>query len=1087
MRGSQICYFIGGLLCTAFTMQGQSASSQPLDKGTLAKDVTATIIGDASVCKGDSSLAYIYMTGASPWDVEVIDSDSVYARLEGITSPFALWLKPSKNQVYEVSAVVDADGDAGTTFGQATVSVNPPTPVSIVLERLTYLSSEAGVELHADHEPGIFSGPGVSEGFFYPSIAGPGASPHTISYVYVNQNGCTSEDSIEVSVLEGTGSVVLYSEGDTISVLCDDNGTYEIVGTNKVGIPGRFELRVTNSNTVVTGHITDSDLTDNKALFDPTGLKGGYDIIYEYTIDGVVLKASTLVRVDIIGELEISSTLPAKVCKSDEPYLLKGNLDGVNPLATWSFSGPGVSGSMSQGFYYNPADTAVDVGMVEIIYTYITESGCTASTSRKVRNLFVPDVYFNVNTVCLPETGGELVFDNRTTGKYSVSTWSWNFGDYSSGSANYSSEENPVHFYKTPGQRQINLTATTTDGCVTYFELDTVLADKPNVDFTILSDCYVQGEKATFINRSETTFAPIDTLVWTFKTKSGSVLGELGKSPGDDTIQFPFSSVDNYEVGLFVANTGGCSNSLTKEIILKHTLTIPPWGQIEKFDNSQDGWTVNSENGNESWVWGVPDFNGFEPAPGDKSWYTDLPYGVIGYSENSWVESPCYDLSQMKRPLIQLDIMKSFVPNLSGAVLQYQDVIEEGWKTIGNLDAGINWYNSSSIFNQPGGSGFGWGLNSFVPDRDWVSATNDLDSVAGKSQLKFRLVIASNGGQGIGNQGFAFDNVYFSERSKKPLLEHFTNSGDLASQFADEYVDAFYDENSLNVLDIQYHTNYPGSDPMNQNNPEPASTRGGALGISQVPYAVLDGGNAPAYRYNFKTSDNSPGSEELGDLSLEIPKFNISIEMDWLSNRFQSEVKVTCNTESYSNNLQLYFVVIESEVTAYRGDNGDSHFRNVVLDMLPAGTGKLLGSDWGRGDTDTLNFTWDYASYVEDIEDLGVIVFVQDRETRRVLQSASSHLESQVGMIGKRSEAISLSVYPNPATDLVNVNLGERAATEGRLEITDLSGRVVLEMDVRPGYAIYQLQVSSLPQGMYMISWIEEGELKGRSKMIRTR
>ena len=78
--------------------------------------------------------------------------------------------------------------------------------------------------------------------------------------------------------------------------------------------------------------------------------------------------------------------------------------------------------------------------------------------------------------------------------------------------------------------------------------------------------------KATFINRSETTFAPIDTLVWTFKTESGSVLGELGKSPGDDTIQFPFSSVDTYEVSLFVANTGGCTNSLSKDISLTNTI-----------------------------------------------------------------------------------------------------------------------------------------------------------------------------------------------------------------------------------------------------------------------------------------------------------------------------------------------------------------------------------------------------------------------------------------------------------------------------------------------------------------------------------
>lgn len=1075
MRGSQFFSLIGGLLFTAITLQGQS--------------VTATIIGDASVCEGDSALAYVYMTGSSPWDVVVSDGDSVYARLRGVTSPHGLWLKPIKNQVYKVTSVVDAAGDEGSTFGQAVVSVNQPTPVNIILERLTYLSSESGVELRADHEPGIFSGPGVSGGFFYPSIASPVGSPHILSYLYANEHGCKSEDEIKVSVLEGTGSVVLISGGDTISVLCDDDGIYEIVGSNKVGIPGRFELRITNSDIEVPGHITDLDPADNKALFNPTGLKGGYDIIYQYTVDGVVLEASTLVRVDIIGELEISSTLPSRVCKSDDSYLLEGNMDGVDPLATWSFTGPGVTGSMSQGFYYNPADPDVGEGSVEIVYTYSTESGCTASTSKMVRNLPVPDVYFTVSTVCLSEEGGLIEFDNRTSGKYLVEegNWSWNFGDYASGSDNYSNEESPSHFYETPGQRQINLTATTTDGCVTYYEVDTMLSDKPDVDFTILSDCYVSGSKATFINLSETAFAPIDTLVWTFKTKSGSVLGELGKSPGDDTIQFPFSSADTYEVSLFVANTGGCSNTLSKEIQLNSTIKLAPWGVKEKFDGSRGGWKINSEDGNESWVWGTPDFEGYSSEQGDLSWYTDLPYGVVGYSENSWVESPCFDLTQMKRPLIQVDMMKSFVPNLTGAVLQYQDVVEEGWKTIGNLDEGVNWYNSGSIFNQPGGSDFGWGLNSFVPDEDWVTAINSLDSVAGKPLVRFRFTIATNGGQGLGNQGFAFDNVFIAERNKKALLEHFTNSGDLASQFADDNVDAYYYENKQNVLDIQYHTSYPGDDPMNENNPESASTRRGTLGISQVPYAVLDGGIDPEYRYDFTTSENSPGSEELEQLSLEIPKFNISMDIDWLDNSIQAEVKVASNVESYENNLQLYVVVIESEVTAYRGDNGDMLFRNVVLDMLPSPAGKLLSNNWGWGVNETLNYSWEHASYVEDKEDLGLIAFVQDRETRQILQVASGHFDSQVGFASERTEARALSLYPNPASELVNVNLGERATARGKLEITDLSGRLVMESEVLPAYSIFQLQISDLPQGLYMITWIEDGVLKGRNKLILTR
>ncbi|MCK4749528.1 MAG: hypothetical protein KAT15_20885, partial [Bacteroidales bacterium] len=75
--------------------------------------------------------------------------------------------------------------------------------------------------------------------------------------------------------------------------------------------------------------------------------------------------------------------------------------------------------------------------------------------------------------------------------------------------------------------------------------------------------------------------------------------------------------------------------------------------------------------------------------PGDKAWFTQLPSGVIAYQEKSWMQSPCFDFTGVDRPLIKMDIMRSFVPNLNGAVLQYRDVIEEGWKTVGGLAEGI--------------------------------------------------------------------------------------------------------------------------------------------------------------------------------------------------------------------------------------------------------------------------------------------------------------------------------------------------------------------------------------------------------------
>lgn len=1086
------CSFLSaGVFGKTLTLFHDNMNEADVGSGDVTIDSslpTAAIVGGGSICAGDSLQAFLYMTGTAPWEVVVEDSKGIDTVMTGIGSPHPIWLKPVEDESYSVSSVVDGNGISGNTFGKVDVVVNEPAPVNILLDRTTYLASEPGVELRADIEPGIFSGTGVSAGYFYPSIATPAGSPHRVTYAYENQFGCVSYDFVDIEVVEGSGTVHLLSGEDTVNVLCDDEGIYEIKGSNEEGIAGNFTLRVTNSSTVVPGHIDDEDLTDNLAYFDPTGLSGGYDIIYEYGVDQVTLTASLFIRVDEVGSLEITGSLPDQVCKNDEPYRLTGNMDGVDPLATYSFGGPGVSGNQSGGFYYDPGDPSAPVGTNRITYEYITESGCRAMVQKSVTNSFVPDVKFAVSTVCIPEGGGRVSFSNQTAGKYSVDLWNWEFGDINSGIENFSNQENPGHFYRDPGQRTINLTATTHEGCTATYTLDTLLADKPHADFTWLSDCFIPGKNMEFINQSEASFSAIDTFIWTFRTERGSVLGETGTGSSQDTISFPFSSQANYTVGLQAINSGGCSDEIIREIALKPTVVLTPDGYAEDFNGSEASWSIQSDDSVESWVWGVPDFNGYEPAAGDRAWYTDLPFGVVGYSENSWIQSPCFDFSKMKRPLIQVDIMRSFVPNLSGAVLQYQNAIEEGWKTVGLYREGIEWYNSNTIFNSPGESSFGWSLNAFEPDREWVTTIHDLDLVAGRSGIKFRFVIGTNGGQQIGNQGFAFDNVHIAERTKRSVLEYFTSSADGASRSADDQVDRYFDENSNDVIDIQYHMSYPGADPMNANNPDAASTRAGNLGVAQVPFAVLNGGVEAGHRYDFSGPDQVPVSDELKLLSLEIPLFDLDLAVDWHANSLEATSRITCRADGYTSSIQLYMVVIETSVTAYTGMNQDTMFRNVVLDMLPTPAGKLLGNGWYRGKSDTRTYSWTYPGYVEDVEDLAVVAFLQDRETGRILQADAIFLTPQVG-IGKQEHdrPVSLFIYPNPVRDRVYINLGDRSSGEGRFELVDLSGKVVMLEEVPPGYAVFRLDVARLIRGTYILQWVESGMLKGRCKMIKIR
>jgi hypothetical protein len=617
---------------------------------------------------------------------------------------------------------------------------------------------------------------------------------------------------------------------------------------------------------------------------------------------------------------------------------------------------------------------------------------------------------------------------------------------------------------------------------------DTLFIDNPVTDFSWITNCFIDSSATEFVNHTYGLSTPLESFLWTIQDQDNTVLLEEETNAADDTISYTFESLGAYTITLEARNSGGCTGTLSREIELEPTIRLASDGYLEDFNTSKGGWSIRSEDQVQSWTWNTPDFNGHNQPEGDRSWYTALPEDTPGYLEKSWMQSPCFDFSQMRRPLIKLDLMRSFVPNLDGAVLQYNDIQDEGWKTVGEGAEGIGWYNHYSIYYQPGGSSLGWGLDLFEPDQDWVSATHGLDELAGKENVKFRIAIASSSRQSIGNQGFAFDNVKIAERTKLLVLEHFTNASDPDAKAADDLVDGLEARLRRNLIDLQYHTSFPGPDPINQVNPYPASTRSGANGVYDVPFAVLDGSIDPAYRYDFTTVSEIPGSDEVDILTLEVPKFKVDLDVDWFEDRVDISATVTCAADQYEADLQLYIAILETSVTAYTGSNGDTEFRNVVLKMLPYPSGQLLKGSWYLGKSETRAQLWEYEEgFVEDVDELAVVAFVDDRSPGgKILQAAINYKDKSVGIGNSVREAEALYIYPNPAKDNFYLNLGTRSVNRGRIELLDMSGRPVISENVPAGYQICEVDIQHLNRGIYIVHWIEYGRVKGISKLVKT-
>ncbi|GJM31351.1 MAG: hypothetical protein DHS20C18_03520 [Saprospiraceae bacterium] len=72
-----------------------------------------------------------------------------------------------------------------------------------------------------------------------------------------------------------------------------------------------------------------------------------------------------------------------------------------------------------------------------------------------------------------------------------------------------------------------------------------------------------------------------------------------------------------------------------------------------------------------------------------------------------------------------------------------------------------------------------------------------------------------------------------------------------------------------------------------------------------------------------------------------------------------------------------------------------------------------------------------------------------------------------------------LKVYPNPATDLLNVVLESQSRVASQFRLIDLNGRVLQTIDLDGGNDHFQIDLSNLPSGMYWYEWSEAGKSSG--------
>ncbi|GAB1447068.1 hypothetical protein MASR2M44_00570 [Bacteroidota bacterium] len=289
---------------------------------------------------------------------------------------------------------------------------------------------------------------------------------------------------------------------------------------------------------------------------------------------------------------------------------------------------------------------------------------------------------------------------------------------------------------------------------------------------------------------------------------------------------------------------------------------------------------------------------------------------------------------------------------------------------------------------------------------------------------------------------------------------------------------------------IKYQYYFPGTgDPYFT--PEALARATYYGGVSAVPNMFIDGG----------WNDNPNGfDEDIFDQFQTTPSIvDIKTSLTMTGSKADISVKVTPTADMPTGNYKLRVAIVERETVKNIKTNGETSFHFVMKKMVPNETGttftfpvketektvnlsytfpgsyRLAGSatkSSGAAPTGSNYNGIDIATEnsVEEPWDLAVVAFIQNDDTKEILQSSWTVQDWAIGMKENVKNASDFNVYPNPATnDLV---IEWNGSKDAKFRMLDLNGKEVMsEMSINSS-----INIENLNTGIYVIEMVEAGK-----------
>ncbi len=579
-----------------------------------------------------------------------------------------------------------------------------------------------------------------------------------------------------------------------------------------------------------------------------------------------------------------------------------------------------------------------------------------------------------------------------------------------------------------------------TQSTYTYVYIDDFIYEQlPSVELAATkiinpnSGCGLSSSEPITVRIKNLGISPVSNIPVNYVVNTSPVVSEqisLTLNPGD-SIDYTFattadlSQYQSYTIKVYVSHSSDPDqNNDTTSMSLYNAPVINNYPYYEDFEQNNGYWVSGGINS--SWQWGTPSGSVINSAAsGTKAWVTNLS-GYYNNNENSYVISPCFDISSLSTAIVELKRIVQSESSYDGAVLLVSPD-DVNWIPVGNVGSGTNWYNDNSINGLAfTGTQIGW---TGTTNTAWVTSSHPIQNVGGYQYVKFAVAFGSDASVNS-YEGFAFDDF----RIYLPL--------DVA---------------------LVYPINNQTENVCGLTNNEPVS-----VWIKNVGGAQIDAGTSMQLAYSI--NNGTPVTENfllpqplsVGDSIQYI--FNQTADFSNITSYLVTFwVKVIGDVASSNDTIVHTYVNYNIYVNINGGDTVcvDPVFLpyTLTLQPYPYGYDSYFWSNQTGTQTGTLpffdaqQFGWYYVTVTD-----GNCIATDSIFVCNILSATSSPISS-------------INVYPSPAPVKLLVRASSLPVDDYKVSLTTIEGKVIFSKYLTNTETInIEIPTAHLSEGIYMLS-----------------